>query len=207
MPQLLALAALTLAMLSIAPPAAAQRSDATPKPDTYICPNSAGPGAVDCFLNAVEHLYTMCRQVKSIEIIEFGYEKSDEGVNGAKSEYCVDKHRASMSRPYQAALREATGNRSAVDQLRALHEHWQQALQGLKWKPGESDGDYKARMGQPYESFKERAIAVRDSLAGSLAIKSAEAAPSPAKAAKGDAKAPPAAAKPGAAAPVASATR
>ena len=106
----------------VAPPAFAQKADVAPKPDTYICPNSAGPGAVDCFLNAVEHLYTMCRQVKSIEIIEFGYEKSDEGVNGAKSEYCVDKHRLSMTRPYQAALREATGSRSAVDQLRGLHE-------------------------------------------------------------------------------------
>jgi hypothetical protein len=81
----------------VAPPAFAQKADIAPKPDTYICPNSAGPGAVDCFLNAVEHLYTMCRQVKSIEIIEFGYEKSDEGVNGAKSEYCVDKHRLSTA--------------------------------------------------------------------------------------------------------------
>ena len=59
---------------------------------------------VDCYLDAVAHLYTMCRNVKSIEIIEFGYEKSTEGTNGAKTEYCVDKHRLSMTRPYQAAL-------------------------------------------------------------------------------------------------------
>src|SRR5512137_668696 len=98
----------SIAALATVPPAFAQKSDVAPKPDTYISPNGAGPGAVHCFLNAVEHLYTMCRQVKSIEIIEFGYEKSDEGVNGAKSEYCVDKHRLSMTRPYQAALREAT---------------------------------------------------------------------------------------------------
>ena len=197
-----------LAVAALLPSSAsAQNADFVPKPDTYLCPNSAGPGSIDCFLNAVEHLYTMCRQVKSIEIIEFGYDKSDEGVNGAKSEYCVDKHRVSMTRPYQAALREATGSRSAVDQLRALHEHWQQVLQGLKWKPGESDGDYKARVGQPYESFKERGIAVRNALKESPAIKSVAPAPSPAKAAKGDAKAtPPAAAKAGAAAPVASAT-
>jgi hypothetical protein len=113
-----------------------------------------------------------------------------------------------MTRPYQAALREATGSRSAVDQLRGLHEHWQQALQALKWKPGESDGEYKARIGQPYETFKERAVAVRDALKGGLAVKSAEAAPLPAK---GNAKATPpagakAGAKAGAAAPVASAT-
>ncbi len=200
----LILAFLSAAALATAPLANAQKAEVAPRPDTYICPNSGGPSAVDCFLNAIEHLYTMCRQVKSIEIIEFGYERSDEGVNGAKSEYCVDKHRVSMTRPYQAALREATGSRSAVDQLRALHEHWQQALQGLKWKPGESDGDYKARIGQPYESFKERAIAVRDALKESLAIKSATAAPSPAKAAKGNAKA--AAAADAGAAPVASAS-
>ena len=64
--------------------------------------------ALDCYLDAVVHLYTMCRHVKSIEIIEFGYEKSQEGVNGAKSEYCVDKQKLNITRPYQAALREAT---------------------------------------------------------------------------------------------------
>lgn len=173
-------ALLLFVALAAAQPAMAQRGDFAPRPDTYICPNSNGARAVDCFLDAVEHLYTMCRQVKSIEIIEFGYEKSDEGVNGAKSEYCVDKHRGSMARPYQAALREATGSRSAVDQLRALYEHWQQALQGLKWKHGESDGDYKARVAEPYEAFKQRAIAVRDSLKQQVAIKMPAVAPAPA---------------------------
>ena len=126
----LRLAALPVALCiaAIAAPAAAQKGDAAPKPDTYICPNVTSPGAIECFLNAVEHLYTMCRQVKSIEIIEFGYGKSEEGVNGAKSEYCVDKHKLSMTRPYQAALREATPSRSAVDGLRALHESWLKAL-------------------------------------------------------------------------------
>ena len=77
----------------VAAPAAAQKGGFAPKPDTYICPNATGARRVDCFLDAVEHLYTMCRHVKSIEIIEFGYEKSEEGVNGAKSEYCVDKQK------------------------------------------------------------------------------------------------------------------
>ena len=36
------------------------------------CPNDASTG-LDCYLDAVVHLYTMCRHVKSIEIIEFGY--------------------------------------------------------------------------------------------------------------------------------------
>ena len=67
-------AVIAIGIAAVAPPAAAQKSDAAPKPDTYLCPNATG-GAVDCFLHAVEHLYTMCRQVKSIEIIEFGCEK------------------------------------------------------------------------------------------------------------------------------------
>jgi hypothetical protein len=131
-----------------------------PKADTYICPNSTG-GAVDCYLDAVPHLYTMCRQVKSIEILEFGYEKSTEGTNGAKSEYCVDKHKLSMARPYQAALKEAVPNSAAVDGLRALQDLWLKSLVELKWHPGETDEQYKARVVQPYEIFKERANAVR----------------------------------------------
>ncbi len=143
--------------------AAANAVEPAPKPDTYLCPHATG-GAVDCFLHAVEHLYTMCRQVKSIEIIEFGYEKSTEGTNGAKSEYCADKHRLSMTRPYQSALREATPHRTAVDGVRALHDLWLKALAELKWIPGESDGDYKARVARPYAVFTERAGAVRSDL-------------------------------------------
>ena len=155
---------LFLAASAVAVPALAQKSDAGPKPDTYLCPNATG-GAVDCFLDATQHLYTMCRQVKSIEIIEFGYEKSDEGVNGAKSEYCVDKHKVSMTRPYQAALREATGTRSAVDSLRGLYDQWLKALADLKWKPGETDDQYKERIAKPYEAFREQAVVVRTALA------------------------------------------
>jgi len=129
----------------------------------YICPN-AGGGAIDCYLHAVEHLYTMCRQVKSIEIIEFGYEHATDGVNGAKSQYCVDKQKNHIARPYQLALREATGNRTATDQIRALYELWQQALAELMWIPGEKDDEYKTRVARPYEAFSERATIVRTSL-------------------------------------------
>lgn len=139
---------------------AASSAEFVPKADTYICPHSTG-GAIDCYLQAVEHLYTMCRQVKSIEIIEFGYEKSTDGTNGAKSEYCVDKHRLSMVRPYQAALKEATPNAAAVDSLRALQELWLKSLSELKWIQGETDEQYKARVAKPYEVFSERATAVR----------------------------------------------
>jgi hypothetical protein len=163
-PLRLLLLALAAAAGFAAAPALAQKAEPAPKPDTYLCPNATG-GAVDCFLHAVEHLYTMCRQVKSIEIIEFGYEKSDEGVNGAKSEYCVDKHRASMARPYQAALREAKASHSAVDSLRGLYELWMKALVELKWKPGETDDQYKARIAQPYDAFRERSATVRTALA------------------------------------------
>ena len=130
----------------------------------YICPNDSSTG-LDCYLDAVVHLYTMCRHVKSIEIIEFGYEKSTEGTNGAKSEYCLDKQKLSMVRPYQAALKEATPNAAAVDQIRGLQDLWLKSLLDLKWNPGETDEQYKARVAQPYEVFKERANAVRTAIA------------------------------------------
>ena len=124
----------------------------------------------------------MCRQVKSIEIIEFGYEKSDEGVNGAKSEYCVDKHKLSMTRPVPGGAARGDGQpqrrRRAARAARALAGG---AAERCKWKPGETDDEYKARVAQPYETFKERAVAVRDALA-EHAAKPAEAAPPPAKA-------------------------
>jgi hypothetical protein len=171
-------------VIATAAPAAAQKAEAAPKPETYLCPNATG-GAVDCFLHAVEHLYTMCRQVKSIEIIEFGYEKSEQGVNGAKSEYCVDKHRASIARPYQSALREATGSRAAVDGLRAIHDLWLKALAELKWKAGESDDEYKARIAKPYDEFRDRATVIRASLpAGKAKAATAAVTPATATAAK-----------------------
>ena len=161
-------------------PATAHCAEPDPKPDTYLCPHATG-GAVDCFLHAVEHLYTMCRQVKSIEIIEFGYEKSTEGTNGAKSEYCVDKHRLSITRPYQSALREATPNRTAVDGLRVMYDLWQKALADLKWVPGESDTEYKTRVAKPYEVFTEQSGAIRTMLVAgkSKAPTATAAAPRP----------------------------
>jgi hypothetical protein len=155
-----------LGLVAAIAPMTVRAADAAPKPDTYLCPHATG-GAVDCFLHAVEHLYTMCRQVKSIEIIEFGYEKSAEGTNGAKSEYCVDKHRLSITRPYQLALREATPSRTAVDGLRVVYDRWLRALAELKWVPGESDTDYKVRVAKPYEWFSEQSAGVRATLAAS----------------------------------------
>jgi hypothetical protein len=167
--------------VALALPAAPALAQAAPKPDTYLCPNVSSGASVDCFLDAVGHLYTMCRQVKSIEIIEFGYEDAEKGVNAAKTEYCIDKHKLSMTRPYQAALREATGNRPAVDQLRAMYDRWLDALQELRWKPGETDDQYKQRVAQPYQYFKERAEIVRTALASGPKPASAEPAAAKAK--------------------------
>jgi hypothetical protein len=172
-------APIALGLIVTIVPMTARSADPAPKPDTYLCPHATG-GAVDCFLQAVEHLYTMCRQVKSIEIIEFGYEKSTEGTNGTKTEYCVDKHRLSMTRPYQSALREATPNRIAVDGLRAMHDLWLKALAELKWIPGESDDAYKARVASPYDAFSERASAVRAAFTANKG-KAATAAAAPAR--------------------------
>ena len=122
----------------------------------YICPNADGKPALDCYFDAVQHLYRMCSHVKSIEIIEFGYEKSEEGVNGAKSEYCVDKQKLNITRPYQAALREASISTQAVEGVRSLQEFWLDSLAKLKWTPGETDADYKARVASPYDAFRER---------------------------------------------------
>ena len=155
--------------LSIAPAFAADKntaSDILPQYKTiggnpgpqynYICPNADGKPALDCYFDAVQHLYRMCSHVKSIEIIEFGYEKSEEGVNGAKSEYCVDRQKLNITRPYQAALREASISTQAVEGVRSLQEFWLDSLAKLKWTPGETDADYKVRVASPYDAFRER---------------------------------------------------
>lgn len=152
-----------LGALAAAPAAVAQKFQPA---SNYICPNHSDTG-LDCYLDAVAHLYTMCRHIKSIEIIEFGYEKAQEGVNGAKSEYCVDKQKLNITRPYQAALHEVTPSKDAIDDLRTLQELCLQALAGLTWKPGESDEDYKLRVARPYNAFVQWSDAVRTAVAQS----------------------------------------
>src|SRR6185295_14409113 len=101
--------------------------------------------------------------------------------------YCVDKHRLSMARPYQAALKEATPSREAIDRLRALQDTWLKSLAELNWIPGETDEQYKARVAKPYDVFTERASAVRAVLpveaakAGAPAADKGKAAKQPAK--------------------------
>jgi hypothetical protein len=137
------------------------RAPALDKVDPYICPTATQGSGVDCFLEAVPQTYTMCRQIKSIEIIEFGLKGAQEGVNGAKTEYCIDKHRLSITRPYQAALRESARSKEAVQRLRELYDAWLASLAKLVPAPDETDEIYKQRVVLPYADFSERIVAIR----------------------------------------------
>ena len=173
--RLLALAAAAFAAALAASPAAHAQSY-LPKPQTiggnpgpahnYVCPNVDAKGtAIDCFLDATRHLYLMCKHVKSIEIIEHGYENSEAGTNSAKSESCVDKQKLNITRPYQAALREATMSRQLVDGVRSLYDYWNTSLVALKWRSGETDDDYKARTGEIVQALEERGGSLRTMMA------------------------------------------
>ena len=161
---LLATALAALAVL--APPASAETIGGNPGPAyNYICPDADGGPALDCYFDAVAHLYTMCKHVKSIEIIEFGYEKATEGTNGAKSEYCLIKQKQNMAKPYQAALREAAISKQATEATKSLQEFWLESMAALAWRPGESDEDYKARTMAPYGKFNERIAGIKEIMA------------------------------------------
>ena len=157
------LAVASAALVSLTPmPAAAEVIGGNPGPQyNYICPNADGKGALDCYFDAVQHLYTMCRNVKAIEIIEFGYEDSQEGVNSAKYEYCLDKQKRNMAAPYQAALKEARVSTQAVEGVKSLHEHWLASLQHIRWNRGETDETYKARVVKVYDEFREKIEGIR----------------------------------------------
>lgn len=139
------------------PPAAAQKFQPG---SPYICPNHDNSG-LDCYLDAVTHLYTMCRHVKGIEIIEYGYQKAQDGVNGAKSEFCVEKQKINITRPYQAALKEATPWREAIDSLRSLQQFWLDSMVGLRWTAGEADDVYQDRVNKIYDELSYRIESVR----------------------------------------------
>jgi len=167
MPTLLVSLVLALAAL-VTPPADAETIGGNPGPaHNYVCPHADGKPALDCYLDAVQHLYTMCRNVKSIEILEFGYDKSTEGTNGAKSESCLDKQKQNIAHPYNAALKEVRKSKLAIEALHRLQETWLAAMGSLSWHTGESDVDYKARVAKPYDEFSQRIETVRTSLAES----------------------------------------
>ena len=148
------------------------------KVDPYICPTQTQGTGIDCFLEAVPQTYTMCRHIKGIEIIEFGMTGAQEGVNGAKTEYCIDKHKILIVRPYQAALREAAKKTEMVKDIRKLYDTWLDSLAKLVPSPGETDEVYKRRVVGPYAEFNEQIKAIK-------ALETAPAAPAKApKAAK-----------------------
>jgi len=174
-----------LAASVVTPPAAAETIGGNPGPaHNYVCPHADGKPALDCYFDAIAHLYTMCRNVKSIEIIEFGYDKSTEGTNGAKSESCLDKQKQNIAPPYKAALKEAGRSKDVVERLRGLQETWLTAMTGLSWHSGESDVDYKTRVARPYEEFTQRIEAIRTTLAEDEARVAAKKAAKSAKPAK-----------------------
>jgi len=157
---------LALAAALAAPFAQSETIGGNPGPaHNYVCPHADGKPPLECYFDAVQHLYTMCRNVKSIEIIEFGYDKSTEGSNGAKSESCLDKQKQNIAIPYKAALKEVGKSKPAVEGLHGLQDTWLAAMTQLQWHNGESDDDYKARVAKPYEAFSERIASIRTSIA------------------------------------------
>lgn len=165
-------------LVAVGAPAGAQKKAADPAPaQNYICPHTDDKSSLDCYFDAVPHLYTMCKHVKSIEIIEFGYEQATEGTHGAKSEYCIAKQTQNIAKPYQGALREAAISQQAAEALKSLQEYWVSSMTNLAWRSGESDADYKARTADPYERFKERIAGIREIL---TIVKSRTTPPAPA---------------------------
>jgi len=137
------------------------------KVDTYICPTMYQGSGTDCFLEAIPQTYTMCRHIKSIEVIEFGLMGAEEGVNGAKTDGCIDKHKLSIARPYQAALREAR-NANEVQGLRKLYSTWLDSLAKLRPASPETDEGYKLRAAEPYGDFNEQIKTIRELVAAPL---------------------------------------
>ena len=132
------------------------------KVDTYICPTTHQGSGTDCFLEAIPQTYTMCRQIKSIEVIEFGLTGAQEGVNGAKTDGCIDKHKLSIARPYQAAVRESARNKTKVQSLHKLHDTWLESLTKLRPAATETDEGYKLRVVRPYGDFNEQIKTIRE---------------------------------------------
>ena len=108
----------------------------------------------------------MCRHVKSIEIIEFGYEKIDRR-HQRRQVRVLRRQAPALDHPPLSIGAEgghAQPRRPSTASAR-LQELWLKSLAELKWVPGESDEQYKARVAKPYEIFSERATAVRAVLA------------------------------------------
>jgi hypothetical protein len=93
---------------------------------------------------------------------------AQEGVNGAKTEYCIDKHRLLITRPYQAALRETSHYKDQVQGLRKLYDMWLDSLSKLIPVAGETDAAYKERVSLPYTTFNEQIQKIRGMAAAAV---------------------------------------
>lgn len=151
-----------LAMLAFAVLLPALPADAVEPFNPYICPTAPSGNGTECFLEAVSQTYTMCRQVKSIEIMEFGLVGAQEGVHGAKTEGCIEKHKRLIARPYQVALREAGRNMGKVHGLQKLYATWENDLAKLRPGPEEIDDGYKQRVARVYGDLNEQIRALRE---------------------------------------------
>jgi hypothetical protein len=151
-----------LALVAVAALFPAAATYALDNVDPYICPTALHGTGTDCFFEAVPQTYTMCRQVKSIEIIEFGLAGAQQGVNGAKTEGCIEKHKRLIARPYQAALREAARDKRKVQGLQMLYSTWTRSLAELTPGPDEIDAGYKQRVTHPYGAFEKQIQALRE---------------------------------------------
>ena len=127
----------------------------------YVCPNVDGKPALDCYLDAVAHLYTMCRHVKSIEIIEFGYDEvAAKASTAPRASPASTSRSGNITRPYQAALREADAHRSeAVEGLRsAATRPGLKALADLTVAPGRDRRRLQERVhATPYDDVRRSA--------------------------------------------------
>ena len=151
-----------LALLAVSALLPAPSVYALDKVDPYICPTALNGSGIDCFFEAVSQTYTMCRQVKSIEIIEFGLAGAQEGVHGAKTEGCIEKNKRLIARPYQAALREAARDKRKVQGLQELYATWTRSLAELTPGLDEIDAGYKQRVTHPYGAFEKQIQALRE---------------------------------------------
>lgn len=152
----------SLALLAASALLPAVSAHALDNVDPYICPTALHGTGTDCFFEAVPQTYTMCRQIKSIEIIEFGLAGAQQGVNGAKTDGCIEKHKRLIARPYQAALREAGRNKTRVQGLQMLYATWTRSLSELTPGPDEFDAGYKQRVIHPYGAFDAQIKALRE---------------------------------------------
>ncbi|MDR0250642.1 MAG: hypothetical protein LBI35_04955 [Burkholderiales bacterium] len=152
------------------PPSASQETEpyavsAQPSAD-FVCPHDTRISAITCFLGAVEHLYTVCRQVKSIELLEFGFDQAEEGPNNLKSEFCRRKQKASLPSYLNAAQREAQVMSSceAAYILNDLYVVWSTAMISLRLRPNETEAEYQQRIAAPYLTFIAYRQRIHDAL-------------------------------------------